>query len=272
MSLLRALTRFVVLHFGLAWSWTLAWVWWLFLPKRRDLAIENVERSLPHIDAGSVLRKMMAGLILSMIESFLHLWGCLPGLVFEGLDPIRERARAGKGTLLLAGHSGAWELMVAAASRDQNLPLTLIARDIAWGPARGLVAGARSKAGIEVLPPEGSVFRVLAALAEGRVVVFLLDQRHNTGIPVTFFGRQAWTSRALALVAHRSGCPVYGAWSWRCGLGRHRLRVGGALPLNGNSRQDTQVFMRYYEECIRARPESWLWLHDRWRHPKRGAA
>ncbi|MEE2752325.1 MAG: lysophospholipid acyltransferase family protein [Myxococcota bacterium] len=269
---LKSWARGRVLQGCEALSWGLAWTWWYLVPKRRDLAIENIALALPSRPPAPLLRQMMAGLILSFFESIFHSQNGLPDLIFEGLEPVRERVRAGKGTLLLAGHSGAWELMVAAASREQGLPLTLIARDIAWGPARELVAKNRVDAGIEVLPPEGSVFRVLSALSEGRVVVFLLDQRHNGGIPVTFFGRDAWTSRALALVAQRSRCPVYGVWSWRNGLARHHARVEKAFPLIGNLQRDTQQFMRFYEEAIRAHPESWLWLHDRWRKPGRGVA
>jgi KDO2-lipid IV(A) lauroyltransferase len=249
-------------------SWCLAWVWWWILPTRRDLARENMERALPGLKTPPILRKMMADLILSMLELLAPGRRRSAGLVFEGLEPIRERVRSGKGTLLLAGHSGAWEAMAAAVSRDEQIPLTLIGRKIAWGPARRAVGRLRSKAGIEVLPPEGSVFRTLAALQEGRVVVFLLDQRHNSGIPVSFFGRQAWTSRALALVAARSGCPVHGVWSWRAGLAQHKVTFGEMFPLCGNIGEDTQLFMDFYEAHIREHPESWLWLHDRWRQPE----
>jgi len=100
------------------------------------------------------------------------------------------------------------------------------------------------------------------------VVVFLLDQRHNQGQPVPFFGREAWTSRALALVAARSGCPVFGAWAWREGLGRHRFVVEAPLETTGDLVRDTSLFMSFYAAHIAARPASWLWLHDRWRRPK----
>ena len=99
-------------------------------------------------------------------------------------------------------------------------------------------------------------------------MVFLLDQRHNRGIPVEFFGRPAWTSRALALLAKRKEAPVFGAWAYREGLGRHMFRLEGPLPLGSEIEDNTQRFSEFMASRIRERPAHWLWLHDRWRVPK----
>ena len=251
-----------------ACAWVLSWAWWSLVRTRRSLAVENLRLALPEESPGPVLRTMMQELILALWEGLRHRHRPLPSLAFEGLDRLVVRADRGEGSLVLTGHAGAWELFAFAAARDHGLPITLIARPPAWAPARRLLQDARAGAGMEILPPERSIWRVLAALKEGRVVVFLLDQRHNQGEPVSFFGREAWTSRALALVAARSGCPVFGAWAWREGLGRHRFVVEPALDLSGDLSGDTSLFMSFYETHIAARPASWLWLHDRWRRPE----
>ena len=266
-GLLVRLPLFVVGGF----AWLVSWTWWGVVRTRRSLAVENLRRALPEESPGPVLRTMMRELVLAMWEGLRHRHRALPGLAFEGLERLADRASRREGSLVLTGHAGAWELFAFSVARDHGLPITLIARPPAWAPARRLLQEVREGAGMEILPPEQSIWRVLAALREGRVVVFLLDQRHNKGEPVSFFGREAWTSRALALVAARSGCPVYGAWAWREGLGRHRFVVEPALAISGDVRRDTALFMSFYEEHIAARPASWLWLHDRWRRPEEAA-
>ena len=185
-----------------AWAaaWALSWTWWSLVRTRRSLAVENLRQALPEAPPGPVLRTMMQELILAMWEGLRHRHRILPGLTFVGLERLEERAGKGEGSLVLTGHAGAWELFAFAAAREHGLPVTLIARPPTWGPARRLLREARTGAGMEILPPERSIWRVLAALREGRVVVFLLDQRHNQGQPVPF-------------LAERPGPPAHSRWS-----------------------------------------------------------
>ena len=108
---------------------------------------------------------------------------------------------------------------------------------------------------------------IMEEIAGGRLLVFLLDQRYFKGIPVEFFGRPAWTTPVVAIAAERNNAPVYGLCYWREGIGEHRARFSGPLPMVGNMETDTETIQRFYEETIRERPYSWLWLHDRWRKP-----
>jgi KDO2-lipid IV(A) lauroyltransferase len=187
---------------------------------------------------------------------------------FQGFEPLIERAAAGQGSLVLTGHGGAWELIALASARELRLPITLIVRRPTSASAERMMERLRCSAGLEMLPPEGSFFAASRALAAGRVVVFLLDQRHNQGIAVPFFGRPALTSKGLALLAKRSGLPVFGAWAFREGVGRHRFVLSEPFSLQGEVQADTALFMAFTEARIRERPAHWLWLHARWRQPE----
>ena len=171
---------------------------------------------------------------------------------------------------MLTGHSGAWELMGLATSRDLGLPITVIVRQPASESVRARLETLRRRIGLEVLSPSGSFFQAAKAYDQGRVVVFLLDQRHNKGEPLQFFGRPAWTSRGLALLSARKNAPVFGAWATRTGLGRHLFVLYDKIPRSGETLGDTQAMLGFTEERIRECPEEWLWLHDRWRNPEEG--
>jgi KDO2-lipid IV(A) lauroyltransferase len=114
---------------------------------------------------------------------------------------------------------------------------------------------------------------VLAALARGAMVGILLDQNasRREGIFVPFFGRPASTSRAMALLAVRTGAPVLPIFARRQPDGRHRVIIRPPLaPPTANDREAAIVDLTarcaaVIEAAIREAPEQWLWMHGRWR-------
>jgi KDO2-lipid IV(A) lauroyltransferase len=241
------------------------WLWWWVFPYRKSLAVKNFSLAFPDLAPGPALRESLASMILSIAELQREVRKPKLLLEFTGFEPLVQRAKNGEGSLVLTGHGGAWELLGLAASRNLGLPITVIVRHISSPAVRSVIEKMRETSGLEVLPPVGSFFSASKALAQGRVVVFLLDQRHNQGLNVPFLGRPALTSKALALLAKRSGVPVFGGWARREGRGHHHFELWGPLDTQGEVQQDTAMFMEFTEKRIRERPAHWLWLHDRWK-------
>lgn len=240
----------------------LGWIWWVLLPVRKRLAVANYVACFPERDPGE-LRRTVGELVLGYLE--LALGRRAEG---RGLDLLRG------GGLVLAGHGGAWDLCLISAARE--LPVTIFVRQPSNPLAAWLIARARRRADIELLPPRGSMEAAYRALERGRVVVFVQDQRHNAGIPVPFFGRAAWTSPAFGAMAWRTRAPIFGVWQGREPGGRHWVaaeRLDWAIPADREAavRALTEQSQRFYEQKIRSRPWSWLWLHDRWKVPSGGA-
>lgn len=245
----------------------LAGVWWGLLPVRRRLAVDNLRRAFPEERPGPALRRLVGELTLGYVELLHHHRRELDAVVLEGFEPLLARARAGQGSLVLAGHGGSWDLCGLLTAQQTGIPTSVIAKEPAHPGVAALVREVREAGGLELLPVRGAMPRVLAALAEGRVVIFFLDQRHNAGVPLPFLGRPAWTSTALARVAAQAGVPVFGVWQWREGVARHRVRAWPPFALSGEVEADTRRFLAFYEDRISERPYAWLWLHDRWRRP-----
>jgi KDO2-lipid IV(A) lauroyltransferase len=124
----------------------------------------------------------------------------------------------------------------------------------------------RLRGDLETLPPHGSMRLGYQALSQGRTLMFALDQRRAEGIPVQFFGRPAWTSPAVAVAAKRTGLPVFGGWIRRSAPGVLHAHVE-RIELEGDIERDTQRMSDWMEAHVRREPDTWLWLHDRWRRP-----
>ena len=89
------------------------------------------------------------------------------------------------------------------------------------------------------LVPKGDIAarKAFGALREGRALCMLVDQKMNDGIPVPFFGRDAMTAPALAVLALRYDCAVVPIRMERT-KGAHFRMISEpalALPKTGNN-------------------------------------
>ncbi|MCK6518533.1 hypothetical protein L6R46_26175, partial [Myxococcota bacterium] len=166
--ILRALVWLVArTPLGLAWilAWGLAWVWWWVLPVRRAVAVRNLQACFPETPPGPALRRMMAELVMGYVELLHHVRKPLPNLSFEGFEALHARSRAGLGSLVLASHGGAWDLCGLATAQATGIPTTVIAKPPASPAVAALIRELREGGGLELLPPRGSMGRVMEALA-----------------------------------------------------------------------------------------------------------
>jgi KDO2-lipid IV(A) lauroyltransferase len=248
-------------------STAVAWLWWLLVPIRRRLAVHNFRSAFPDVPPGAPLRRMMDGLVLGYFE-LLH-EERVPGSVdlsIEGAGPIAERGKAGKGTLVFAGHLGSWDLVGPLLARRTGIKATVVVKVPRSKAVGELIERVRATYGLGLLPNKaGSMPRVYELLEEGHLVVFVIDQRLARGVAVPFFGRPALTAPAVAVAAARTSVPVHFLEYWREGTGRHHATFSAPLEVTGKAEDDVAAFTARIEEAVRRRPHNWLWLHDRWK-------
>ena len=234
----------------------IGWLWWWIIPIRKRIAIDNFRAAFPDRDP-SELRRTVGEMVWGYVELAMG-----RRAVVHGAELLQD------GGICLAGHGGAWDLALISAGR--HIPASIFVKT----PANPLIARwitmMRRRSGLELLAPTGSALTAYRALKRGRVVVFVQDQRQNDGVLVDFFGRPALTSRGFGVLAARSGAPLFGTWQWRDEAGQHHIKIE-RLSVQVPSSTDeavlalTQASQRFYEDKIRQRPHSWLWLHNRWR-------
>ncbi|MSQ00637.1 MAG: hypothetical protein EXR71_01945 [Myxococcales bacterium] len=232
-------------------AWGVAYVWWWVVPIRRRVAVTNLGAALPTESPRSVLIHMMHDLVLGYIEL---LDTTRVAVVVEGAEGVR-------GAVMVAGHGGAWDLALLGLAR--SMPLTIFLRTPTDRWVQAFLAELRDTNHVHRLETGATMASAYAALATGRNVFFIQDQRHNRGPALPFFGRPARTSLGAAVAAAKAGAPIYGVWQWREGVGRHRVLIR-PLAVSGDAEAVTTELNAFYAGQIAACPHGWLWLHNRW--------
>lgn len=240
------------LRLASALAWVIAWVWWTVLPIRKRVAVANFRASFPDLQPRPALLRMMHNLVLSYFE-FVQ---------FEHVAVTVEGAEGLFGVVIVAGHGGAWDATILGTA--EVTPMTIFFRTPANRWVQALLARLRDEHGVQRLETGATMADGYAALAAGRNVYFVQDQRHNKGPAIPLLGRPARTSLGAAAASIKTGRPLYGAWQSREGIGRHTIRFE-RLDFEGDAAARTEAINRWYGEQIRMRPHGWLWLHDRWK-------
>ncbi|HTW52056.1 MAG TPA: lauroyl acyltransferase [Stellaceae bacterium] len=187
----------------------------------------------------------------------------------RGLDNLKSAIAAGRRVIMFSGHLGNWEI-AALAGGQYGLDIAQIYRAANNPLVDTMLARLRGDSG--ELIPKGAVAsrRAVAALRRGGHLSLLVDQKLNDGIAVPFFGREAMTAPALAMLALRFDCDVLPVRVERLKGTHFRLSVYPKLPRldSGDRTADILALMtevnRTLETWIRERPEQWFWLHRRW--------
>jgi Kdo2-lipid IVA lauroyltransferase/acyltransferase len=186
------------------------------------------------------------------------------------VEALRAAAEAGTGAVVATGHLGNWEV-AGAALAARGIPLDAVAQRQANPYFDRMINRARARLGIRVIPRGGATRAALAALAEGRVVALVADQdARGAGVFVPFLGRAASTHRGAAILALRSGAPLFMGVMTRRADGRYEGRVE-RIPDPPGGDFDEQVryltagFTRALEAVVREHPGQYFWHHRRWK-------
>ena len=250
-------------------------LWWA-LPRRRAVALDNLQRVFggerPPAEIRRLGRRSFQHVGMNLIEACCYFLRpthvMLSRVRVEGLQHFQTAAAHGRGVFILTAHFGNWELL-AAAHGLTGVPLSIVTRPLDHPLLEDLAARFRRRSGAELIVKRQAVREVLSALRRQRMVGILLDQNATRaeGVFVPFFGSPASTSKGLALLALRTGAPVVPIFLRREPDGRHCIDVSAALPppADGEITTYTSMFNRAIEAAIRRAPEQWLWMHDRWR-------
>lgn len=186
--------------------------------------------------------------------------------------PARSAYEEGRGIVIGAGHLGNWEIGAAAAAA-RGYAIDVIAKRAANPLFYDHIMAARQRLGIGVIDFQHATRHMLRSLREGRVVVFAADQHAGrSGLWVPFFGRAASTYRGPALMALRTGAPMFLSVPIRLPDETYEVDL---VPIDTTPSGDieadvvrvTTEYTQRLEAAVRAYPGQYLWHHRRWRTP-----
>ncbi|MBV6521313.1 MAG: Lipid A biosynthesis palmitoleoyltransferase [Gemmatimonadaceae bacterium] len=194
--------------------------------------------------------------------------------MFEGTDdwtPVSELLAAGKGSVLVTGHFGNWEL-AAAYVAARGVPLDVIARRQANPLFDAYITRTRQRLGLTVVHDRDAARHIPRAFREGRSMGFVADQgvKGLASTFVPFFGRPAKTPRGPAVYALKYKLPLIAMAGVRQPSGKYRLLIDPIdVTESGNREEDVDAlvaaFTAVLERHVRRYPDQYFWHHRRWR-------
>lgn len=251
---------------------------WALDRRHREVALSNLALAFPGMSQSQRQRLALDSFRQVGRNATEMLWS--PALdetrlarvaTFEGKEHLDGALAAGNGALITTAHFGNWELMGVALALV-GVPMNVIARRVEDEGVENLLYRLRTRTGAQVIHKEDAVRSALRALRDNQVVGVLIDQ--NTISPqasfVPFFGRLAATTRISAQLHVRTGAPIVMLFcvphdeGYRFVFEPLAMEAGAAAADDAVERLTAAATARI-ERHVRACPEAWLWIHDRWR-------
>jgi len=248
---------------------------WALSPRLRRLALSNVARALPGMDAPArsvFVRRVYAelGVLLGDVVATLD-----PGRPIEPLpflpgsrECLEAAVAEGRGVVFASAHLGPWE-RVAASLVQAGVPLTVVAREPYDPRLASIYRRIRDARGVRTVyrGASGAGLALVRVLRRGGVLGIPMDLASRVpSVEVPFLGTPAPTPVGPARLAIRTGAAVV--------VGTVARGTDGSLALSfvrigGNSSEEdlTAQINEELSNRIRALPELWPWMHRRWRAP-----
>ncbi len=241
-------------------------------------AEENIRRAYPDWSDADV-RACVAGVWENLGRTAAEI------AHFDALDPGRARPRvvlhgtdiplavkaSGRPAIFVSGHMANWEIM-AIALTSLGLDYAVVYRAANNPLVDAMIIRLRAKAMTRRQIPKGKRGgrALIEALAAGRSLAMLVDQKLNDGIEAPFFGRPAMTAPAAARLSLKYGAAIIPASIVRTGGARFEMFFRKPIEFapTGDVAADvaalTAAANAAIEAEIRLHPDQWLWLHRRW--------
>jgi KDO2-lipid IV(A) lauroyltransferase len=256
----------------------------VFARRRHRIAVENFRRSFPERahEADDVIRECWRHMGREALST-IKMQELSPAEIaatcdFSGIELVREAMARGNGTILITAHYGSWETAGLAVTAVVG-PVTTVARALDNELLAADLARVRARTGATLVDRRSAARALYKTLAGNGVIAILPDQAvlPREGVLAPFLGRPAWTTDAPAKLAARLGSTIVFAFCIADAAGRHRFEFEDPIRvdlLSEEEKQPVELTTRINDVLTRriaARPELWLWMHDRWKGTATGS-
>ncbi|HQT43233.1 MAG TPA: lysophospholipid acyltransferase family protein [Halothiobacillus sp.] len=253
------------------------WLAWATHSAMRKTAEENIQRCLPELspdEQRQLVRETLHETGKTITELGMIWQGSKSRIEslatrIEGQEILEQALAAGRGAILLAPHSGAWEL--GGLYTATRTPMTTLYRPPREPAFEELMNRARERFGAQLVPANRhGVKALLLALRRGEVVAILPDQEPSVGEGefAPFFGQPAYTVTLIHNLMQKTGAIAI--------LGRtERLPRGQGYSLHyfaapaGMYDPDPAIALAALnagvEQMVRENPAQYQWVYRRFR-------
>ncbi len=252
---------------------------WLLLPNYRRLARHNVAiafgRELTiHAQRRLVRRhfqRLGANLLCSVKMASMPFAAVAECVEIDNLEAAESEARAGRSGVVVLSHLGNWEALAQLLpSLFPGVKTGTIYQKLRNRRLDEYIRQQRGRAGVQLFDRAAGFSKVTELLRDRGGIGVLSDQHAGDhGLWTPFFGRLASTSPLPALLTKRTGASLLSAALNTVTPGKWRITFTPRF----DSPEDTVESLTakanaVMEQQIRASPEDWFWVHNRWKTPK----
>lgn len=258
---------------------------WTCLPWRRGLATGNIVRSLDV--SGDTARDIAR-------QSFRHTGRSFAEILLTdrfGVDSPRLRfaqpelwTALGESTrpiVAATAHMGAWELLASLLGQiyAPPRPRMVVVRRYPDPAVQAFITARREAGGATMIGHRTVAAAVLKALRQNGIVAFLVDHHalRSEALVLPFLGRDAAVNMGPALLGVRAGALIWPIFLLRVGRDYvvHQEAPLDTATLEGGREEKVRAAALFYtgavERIVRAHPEQWFWMHNRWKNDGSGA-
>ena len=283
-----------------------SWAWWIFrtgadqAARRRGPGAQRLERNLRRVVGPTVSPAEIDVLVRDGLRSYARYWldvfrlpklsqaQILREFELERGHLLGEAVEAGTGCVVALPHAGNWDAAGAWVCAN-GWPLTTVAERLQPESLYQRFLDFRESLGMEIIPTVGGARPPIDVLADrlggvvtssdvagrrgrGRVVALLADRDLSArGVEVEFFGGRTRMPAGPALLAIRTGAPLYVVSLWYEPAGPRGRVIGpvaapdpGSGPLDVRVRALTQTIADHLAEGIAEHPTDWHMLQRLW--------
>jgi KDO2-lipid IV(A) lauroyltransferase len=193
-------------------------------------------------------------------------------VTIDGWEHLRSSIEAGRGLIFASIHFGNFE--VGGARIADEIPLNVVADDLANQRLMDLLVGNRAHKNINIHSPTGAARKVLQALRRNEMVGLMMDLGPRAlafdTVRCDLFGAPTDLPRVAADLARVSGAPIVVAAVMRerdntfRGIALPPIFVDKTREATEEMQRVTEQVARGLEQLIRGRPDQWYIFRPMW--------
>lgn len=244
---------------------------------RRNLILSNLAIAFPHMPETERCRTGRLSIYHFVATAFETFRGgntnMLAHVQWTNSEVMDQAMARQKGCYLLCAHMGNFEVLGAAIASRWASP-TIPVKFVGHGGFDRYVHEQRVRYGILPVRSQrkGDGYRsIQQALAEKRPVGFMLDQARPGQPRLPLFGKPAKTNTSLAFIWQRHPAPLVPLYCRRISFARHEVVFLPEMHPAQTDQPEQDVlnqslaYNTIVEQMIRACPEQYWWIHNRWK-------
>lgn len=257
----------------------LAFVFYYFIPIRKELVFKNLKIAFPDLNENEIKRiakKTYQNLFIVLIE-ILYL-PFLEKVEIENLiniknpELIHKALSLNKGLIFVSAHFGNWEILALSAALRLKTQFSIVTKPLRNPFVDNFINSWRTKFGNKVVPLGLSVKNIFRELLEKKIIALLADQRASqNSLELNFFNKLTHVYEGPAVLSIKTGAPLIFAVAIRQSDFTYTVELHEIeQPDQENDQEKIKTMSEKYisllEDYIRMYPGQWLWFHNRWRH------